>query len=107
MKYHNLGKTDIRVSEIAMGCWGLVGGSMWGSQSEADSIATVAAALDAGVNFFDTAEAYGDGYSEEVLGKALTGRRDWGTSCPSSRRSARRKGEPPLFGGDLGGMGKC
>jgi len=48
---------------------------MWGPQDEADSIATVNAALDAGINFFENAQGYGKGYSEEVLGKALQGRR--------------------------------
>jgi aryl-alcohol dehydrogenase-like predicted oxidoreductase len=60
---------------VAMGCWAIAGGPTWGAQDEADSIATIHAALDAGVNFFDTAEGYGNGYSEEVLGRALKGRR--------------------------------
>jgi myo-inositol catabolism protein IolS len=75
MRYHRLGKTDITVSVVAMGCWALAGGRVWGPQIEADSIATVHAALDAGVNFFDTAEGYGAGDSEVVLGRALAGRR--------------------------------
>jgi aryl-alcohol dehydrogenase-like predicted oxidoreductase len=75
MKTHVLGGTQLSVSKIALGCWGFAGGSMWGSQAESDSIATVAAALDAGINFFENAQGYGDGYSEEVLGKALVGRR--------------------------------
>jgi len=75
MKYRKLGRTGIKVSRVAMGCWALAGGSTWGSQDEADSIATVRAALDAGVNFFDTAEGYEDGVSELVLGRALAGRR--------------------------------
>jgi aryl-alcohol dehydrogenase-like predicted oxidoreductase len=48
---------------------------MWGPQAESDSLAAVRAALDVGVNFFDTAEGYGAGESERVLGKALVGRR--------------------------------
>jgi myo-inositol catabolism protein IolS len=75
VEYRRLGNTDMRVSAIAMGCWALAGDSVWGPQDEAESIATVRAALDAGVNFFDTAEGYGDGASERVLGKALAGRR--------------------------------
>ena len=75
MKYGKLGKTDINVSAVALGCWALAGGRVWGSQDEADSIATVRAALDVGVNFFDTAEGYGSGDSELVLGRALKGRR--------------------------------
>jgi len=75
MKLYQLGKTPLSVSKIALGCWGFAGGSMWGPQEESDSINTVTAALDAGINFFEIAQAYGDGYSEEVVGKALLGRR--------------------------------
>jgi aryl-alcohol dehydrogenase-like predicted oxidoreductase len=75
MKYQTLGKTDINVSAIVMGGWALGGGLDWGSQDEADSVAAVHAALDLGINFFDTAEEYGAGRSEEVLGRALAGRR--------------------------------
>jgi len=75
MKYLKLGKTDITVSVVAMGCWAIGGGRVWGPQEETESIATVSAALDAGVNFFDTAEGYTDGNSEAVLGRALAGRR--------------------------------
>lgn len=74
MRYRKLGQTDIIVSVIAMGCWPIVGDFTWGPQDEADSIATIHAALDAGINFFDTAEMYGNGYSEELLGRALEGR---------------------------------
>ncbi len=75
MKYQKLGKTDITVSVISMGCWALAGDAIWGHQDESESIATVYAALDIGVNFFDTAEGYGNGYSETVLGQALVGHR--------------------------------
>ncbi|MBN1995441.1 MAG: aldo/keto reductase [Anaerolineae bacterium] len=76
MKYVKLGKTDLTVSTMTLGCWAFAGGDLWGPQDEADSIATVHAALDVGINFFDTAEGYGRGYSEEVLGRALVGRRN-------------------------------
>ncbi|RME82383.1 MAG: aldo/keto reductase [Caldilineae bacterium] len=76
MKYRKLGNSELEVSVLCMGCWGLAGDFHWGSQEEADSIATVHAALDAGINFFDTAEMYGQGRSDEVLGRALQGRRD-------------------------------
>lgn len=75
MEYRRLGKSDLDVSVIALGCWPFAGGAYWGDQPEADSIATVHAALDAGINFFDTAEGYENGESERVLGKALVGRR--------------------------------
>jgi aryl-alcohol dehydrogenase-like predicted oxidoreductase len=75
VKYRTLGQTDIRVSTVAMGCWAIGGGSVWGPQDENEAVAAVRAALDAGVDFFDTAEAYGHGRSEELLGRALAGRR--------------------------------
>ncbi len=75
MKFQFLGDSELEVSRIALGCWGFAGGSMWGPQEEADSLETVSAALDCGINFFETAEGYGDGYAEEVLGRALAGRR--------------------------------
>lgn len=58
-----------------MGCWAIVGDSTWGPQDERDAIAAIHAGLDVGVNFFDTAEGYGAGYSEQILAKALKGRR--------------------------------
>ncbi len=75
MKYKQLGKTDINVSILALGCWAFAGGGTWGEQDDNASIKTVHAALDLGITFFDTAPAYGNGKSEEVLGKALKGRR--------------------------------
>jgi len=76
MQYRQLGNSDIQVSPIAVGFWGIVGGDYWGDQDETDTLNTVHSALDAGINFFDTAEGYGDGYSEQMLGRALKDRRD-------------------------------
>jgi len=64
------------ISPLALGTWALAGDKMWGPQSETDSIATIHAALDAGVTLIDTAPAYGDGASELIVGKALRDRRD-------------------------------
>ncbi len=75
MKYRTLGNTGIDVSEIALGCWPFAGGSYWGQQDDRASIATVHAALDAGINLFDSAEGYEEGESERVLGRALKERR--------------------------------
>jgi len=75
MQYITLGKTDISVSVVALGTWG-IGGWMWGGADESESIRTIHAALDNGINFIDTAPLYGFGHSEEVVGKALAGRRD-------------------------------
>lgn len=76
MKYQKLGKAQINVSKICMGCWALSGDKFWGPQSESDSIRTLHTAMDVGINFFDTAESYGDGYSEEILGKAFSHQRE-------------------------------
>jgi aryl-alcohol dehydrogenase-like predicted oxidoreductase len=75
VNHRTLGRTDLSVSVVSMGCWAIVGDETWGPQDERASIATIHAALDSGVTTFDTAEAYGQGYSEEVLGRALAGRR--------------------------------
>lgn len=76
MHYRKLGRTEIEVSTVCLGCYPFEGGTTWGDQDENDSIATIEAAFDAGVNFFDTAEAYGDGYSEELLGSVVSKHRD-------------------------------
>ncbi|WPU24605.1 aldo/keto reductase [Cedecea neteri] len=63
------------VSRIGLGTWA-IGGSMWGGSNDEQSIATLHAALERGINLIDTAPVYGFGHSEEVVGKALVGRRD-------------------------------
>ena len=73
MQYRVFGRTGWRVSAIGLGCWQL--GGQFGAVSEADGIATVHAAIEAGINLFDSADAYGPRRSEEVLGKALAGGR--------------------------------
>ena len=75
MLYNKLGQTDIDVSVLALGCWPFAGGTTWGDQSDEDSIATVHAALDVGITFFDTAPGYGEGHSERVLSRGLEGSR--------------------------------
>ena len=74
MEYTTLGQTGFRVSRIAFGCEQL-GGYDWGKVNEKEAIAAVNRALDLGVNFFDTADVYGLGRSEENLAKALGSRR--------------------------------
>ena len=76
MKYRKLGTTGIEVSEFALGTWPFAGDHVWGDQRDEDSIAAVHAALDNGINFIDTAEGYGAGRAERVLGRVLPGRRD-------------------------------
>ncbi|MGC9468771.1 MAG: aldo/keto reductase [Anaerolineae bacterium] len=76
MEYRRLGRSDLNVSTICMGCWAIAGGHTWGEQDEDAAIAALRTAVDVGVNFFDTAEAYGAGDSEELLGRAFQGIRD-------------------------------
>ncbi|MFH1009312.1 MAG: aldo/keto reductase [Candidatus Latescibacterota bacterium] len=76
MDYRKLGKSDLEISRIGFGCWAMANDAQWGPIDEEEAIRTVHMALSEGVNFFDTAEAYGNGHSEEVLGRALKGRRD-------------------------------
>lgn len=73
MEYRNCGKTDLKLSAIGCGCWAFGGGKYWGEQNQADVNAVVRAAVDNGINYFDTAEAYNEGRSEESLGIALKG----------------------------------
>ena len=75
MKYQKLGTTNISVSEFALGCWPFAGGHLWGYQADSDSIDAVKTSIENGINFFDTAPGYGEGKSEEVLGKALQSNR--------------------------------
>ena len=62
--------TSLKVSPVAIGTWA-IGGWMWGGTDEAESIATIRAAFEHGINIIDTAPAYGFGRSEEIVGKAI------------------------------------
>ncbi len=73
MKERRFGKTGLRVSEIGFGCWA-IGGNAYGPVCDKDSLEALATAWDFGVNFFDTADIYGEGHSEELLGKFLKGK---------------------------------
>lgn len=72
MKYRTVCNTGLKVSEIGLGCWA-IGGRSWGPADDSASIATIRRALEIGVNFFDTADSYGDGHSETLLGQVLAG----------------------------------
>ena len=73
MRYRQLGRTGIAVSEIGFGAWG-IGGAMWQGGDDDTSLAALAAALDAGCTFIDSALAYGDGHSERLVGQIVRGR---------------------------------
>jgi methylglyoxal reductase len=70
-----IGASGVKASAVGLGTWA-IGGWMWGGTDEAESISAIQASLDAGVTLIDTAPAYGLGRSEEIVGKALKGRRD-------------------------------
>ncbi|MBS4198767.1 aldo/keto reductase [Bacillus sp. FJAT-49732] len=74
MNYRPLGNTGINVSEVSFGTWA-IGGS-WGKTNDDESLRALECAMDEGVNFFDTADVYGDGHSEELLAKATKGKED-------------------------------
>ena len=75
MNYRQLGGTGIEVSDIGFGAWG-IGGDAYGTVDDQNSLDAIAQALDSGINFFDTADLYGGGHSEELLGVGLKGRRN-------------------------------
>ncbi len=110
MYHRQLGPSGIEVSALGLGCWA-IGGPFdffdgtpagWGTIDDAESIRAIHRALDLGVTLFDTADVYGAGHSEEVLGKALAGRRDQvviatkfgNTFDPATRRMISQNADP-------------
>jgi len=83
MQFRKFGNTDLLVSEIGFGAWAIGGGAMigntaigWGDVNDSVSVTAIHAALDAGINFFDTADIYGLGHSEEILGKTIGNKKE-------------------------------
>ena len=83
MQFRKFGNTDLLVSEIGFGAWAIGGGAMigntaigWGDADDAVSVKAIHAALDAGINFFDTADIYGLGHSEEILGRTIGNKKE-------------------------------
>jgi aryl-alcohol dehydrogenase-like predicted oxidoreductase len=75
MKYRALGKTGINVSEIGYGAWG-IGGAMWQGAKDDVSLRALHTAIDLGMNLIDTALVYGDGHSEQLVGKVVKERKE-------------------------------
>lgn len=92
MQYRTLGKTGWKVSAVSMGCWGI--GGQWGPVEEKQAVDTINAALDAGVNLFDTADGYGCGQSEIYTGKALKRKRSEVYIATKVGNWGRRQGDP-------------
>lgn len=79
MKYRSLGKTGLEVSEIGFGAWAIGGnkhGNSYGPTNDKESLKTIRKAVELGCNFFDTADVYGHGHSEKLIGEALEGERE-------------------------------
>ena len=74
MKHRKFGATNLDVSIIGLGCYGMSG--VYGPADDAESVATIVAALDMGVNFLDTSASYGQGHNHRLIAKAIRGRRD-------------------------------
>ncbi|MGN9777284.1 aldo/keto reductase [Micromonospora sp. H33] len=106
-----LGRSGIEVSALGMGCWAIGGpwseGAQplgWGVVDDDESVRAVRRALDLGVTFFDTADTYGAGHSERILGRALAGRRDeavvatkWGYTFDEAARQATGQDASPAY----------
>jgi aryl-alcohol dehydrogenase-like predicted oxidoreductase len=90
MEHRRLGKSALNVSVIGLGTWA-IGGKFWGHTDETEAIAAIQKAIDGGINLIDTAPIYGDGHSEELVGKAVKGRHHQviiATKCGVRFRSA-------------------
>lgn len=74
MKYRELGNTGMMISEVSFGTWAI--GGAWGETNDEEALKALSYAIDQGVNFFDTADVYGDGHSEALLAKATEGKED-------------------------------
>ena len=75
VKYRSLGRTDLKVSEIGFGAWG-IGGQMWRGTDDGESLRALHLAVENGLNFIDTALAYGEGHSERLIGRFLKGTKE-------------------------------
>ena len=76
MEYRKLGNSDLEVSVIGFGAWGIGGAPFWTHEGDASSEKAIRKSVDLGINFFDTAPVYGFGHSESIVGKALKSVRD-------------------------------
>ena len=92
MEYRELGKTGIRVSEIGFGAWAIGRDASAGGDDQ--SVAAMECALELGANFIDTADVYGDGHSEELVGRVIAGGPTGHDVCRPSRRASNLSADP-------------
>ena len=102
MEQRVLGRTNRPVSVIGLGTWQL--GADWGDVSERDALAVLEAAVEAGVTFFDTADVYGDGRSERIIGRFLAANPGAGPDRRDQDGPPRRAGAGELHAGQLPGV---
>ena len=100
MRYRNFGRFDLEVSEIGFGAWAIGGPARlgehvtgWGEVDDDVSRRTLEACLDLGINFIDTADAYGDGHSEELVGEVFAKRRDQVIICSKGGNRVTPEGD--------------
>lgn len=98
MDITELGRTGQQVGVIGLGCWQL--GADWGSVSEDDALATLAAAVDAGVTFLDTADVYGDGRSEQLIGRFIRESRPRGVTVATKMGRRANPHEAAAYNAD-------
>src|SRR5689334_567702 len=98
MNYRMFGTTDLRISEIGFGAWAIGGAATvggipigWGDTDDQLSTKAIHAALDAGINFFDTADFYGLGHSETLLGEVLANEKDVIIATKVGQRNVNEK----------------
>lgn len=99
MEYLKLGKSDLNVSRIALGTWA-IGGSNWDNYNEEQAKRAIEVSVDIGINFIDTAPAYGGGRAEELIGQVIKNKRDrviLATKCGLDIKNRYRKDLSPEF----------
>ena len=90
-KFANIAETALTVSRVGLGTWA-IGGWMWGGTDEDESVKTIRASIELGINLIDTAPAYGFGRSEEIVGRAIADRSlPWQCRRPRKLSSCSRK----------------
>lgn len=92
MRLRPLGRSGLKVSAIGLGCSGM--SKSYGTPDDEESMATIRRAIELGVNFFDTSDAYGNGHNEELVGRAIKGKRDALVICTKFGNIRDAKGQP-------------